>query len=179
MIQGIVEALAKSNETGFKIGDNWHNVFPGQPRPSWKDTVSFTEVLGSDGKMYAQDVQITAKAPSGGGGGGGRGGWKSKPKDPAAQYGPIIGHNLLVAATILGEGGKDVAALIELTQKITEESSKLVDRYVAHKTANTAPVVAQVQPVVAQAAPAPTVLAVPQAAPVAAQAAPFDDDIPW
>jgi hypothetical protein len=172
-VNGQVAATAR-NGTGFKIGEQWYNIAQGQPMPKRGDTVTFVNTQYSDGKMYAEQVQIT---PGQGGGWSGGGKRNSFQKDPADKYGPIIGHNILIAATILGEEGKDLDTLFTLVKGITERSEKLVQAYTAHKTQPQP--AAPATPPPAQAAPAPAPAAQPapeQATPAVAE---FNDDIPW
>ena len=168
-VQGTVEATAK-NGTGFKVGEVWYNIIPGEAFPKKGDGVAFTLGVGSDGKQYVQGLQITPGAPQqkSWGGGGGR-----KQRTPHDIYGPIIGHNLLVAATVLPEGSS-VQEVIDYCKQLTLASEKLVDEYVARKAQSTA------QPVIVQpTAPATPPVMVSQSADGANQPAPFNDDIPW
>lgn len=201
-VAGVVQATAR-NGTGFKVNDTWFNVFPGEQLPQRGSSVIF--VVGDDGQgnTMATGLTVTQQAQQGGygggqyrgGGGRGRSGGAPKQRDPVDIHGPIVGHNLLVAATLLGPG-HSVDELTKLAYEITLASRKLVD-YVIKQTATqqVAQPVQQggyVQPTqptnqgYAQAVPLQNqnhnMIAqqpMQQAAPVAQPTVDFDDDIPW
>lgn len=179
-VQGTVE-ISTPKTNGFRINDVWYNIPAGGALPPKNSIVSFVNTVFSDGKTYADQLQVTGQAaPAASARRGGYGGGNKTPHD---KFGPIIGHNLLVAATILGERGVDVPALITLAKEITIASEQLVNSYVASKAGDGTPSpVAPVAPA-APAAPAINQAAVTPAAPPTPQAAPpapgFDDDIPW
>ena len=169
-VTGKVQA-ANRNGSGFKINEQWYNIPEGSQCPKRGDSVTFVATQANDGRLYAEQLQITPGQSYSGSSGGRRGGYK---KDPVDKYGPIIGHNILVAATILGEEGKDLDVLFELVKRITERSEAVVANYTASKTAQPA---AQPMP---QPMPQPQAAPAPAATPAQSSPAPeFDDDIPW
>lgn len=123
-IQGVVES-ANGAGTGVKVGGMWHNSMQGQMDTQGAkkgDTVAFTSM---NGQIQTGTFQITASKPpyQGGnpGGGGGR-----KQRTPQEQWGPIVGHQMLVAATALGPGA-DPATLVNYTRQLIEASEDLVN----------------------------------------------------
>lgn len=132
MIQGKVAAAA-GNGSGFKIGEQWYNMAEGAIAPPRGSMVSFDAVPQGSGNPVAMNLQVTAAAPAGGGGGwkGKGGGGKRTPRD---IYGPIVGHNLLIASNLLGPG-HGVQELITLARELNAASEALVNEVVAQKVA--------------------------------------------
>lgn len=195
-VQGTVEAASR-NRDGIKVNGQWYNILQGGQCPNRGDYVTFTATQYNDGRTYCDNLQATpGNGGNGGGYRGGRGGQRgggggggNRQRNPRDVYGPIIGHNLLIAAHTLGPGCT-VDQLRERAKEITLMSERLVDDYVARKTGQGAPAGApQTAPAPQHQQPAPQHQAPPAAPPAPPQApqaqaqnpanVPFDDDIPW
>ncbi len=135
MIQGEIETKSRAGD-GIKVGGTWYNE--GTPgvfaNVEWKQTVQFeAQQEGNRSVVYVAPVvtgQAQPAAKKGGWGGKGGGGRKRTPQE---IHGPIVGHNLLIAATILGPGSS-VQQLIETGRQLMQASDALLQEVIAQKT---------------------------------------------
>lgn len=141
MIQGNVESVSR-DQTGFKVQGQWYNVPQGFPAPQRGDVATFEPVPEGRGTTaYNLQVQPGQRQGGYGGGGGyngprrggGGGGGARKPKEPREVWGPIVGHNLLIAATLLGPG-HSVQECIQVATELMQASDQLLAQVIQQHT---------------------------------------------
>jgi len=178
MIQGKIAAKSGKGD-GIKIGEQWYNanasIFAGVNRG---DTIQFEEQWDGSRFIVTAPPVVTAKAQAGGGGYGksrGGGGYK---KDPRAQYGPIVGHSFMVAATLL-QGTNPSVDMVTAKAKEVMRASEGVLQEVLAKVGGSPTPVPQTPQAAPQAPVQPQYQPAPQSQPPVAPVPAVDDDIPF